>query len=91
MSNRVDADTIGAGCSHSVHFLFREPCSRSLHWFRRRADPWVVGLALRLSIPASALIPRGSEPLNPWSFVPALLHFFHRSFTGYPVKLTLPM
>ena len=36
---RVHADTVGAGCSHSVHFLVREPCSRSLRWFRCRLFP----------------------------------------------------
>ena len=74
---RVYAHATLKSCSHSVHFLFREPCSRSLHWFRRRADPSVVGLALRLSIPASALIPRGNKPLNPRSPVPAALHRVH--------------
>lgn len=39
--------TSGAGCSHSVHFLVREPCSRSFLWFRRRADQGVVRLPAR--------------------------------------------
>jgi hypothetical protein len=30
---RASADALLAGCSHSVHFLVREPCSRSLLWF----------------------------------------------------------
>lgn len=79
MSNRVDADTIGAGCSHSVHFLVSESCSRSFLWFRRRADQRVIGLAFGLGILTSALIPRGNKPLNPMSPVPATLHCFHNS------------
>ena len=88
---RVHPDTLRAGCSHSVHFLVREPCSRSLLWFRRRADQRVIGLAVGLGIGADALVPRGNKPLDPWSPVPAAPNCFHRSFTGYPVKLTLPM
>ena len=74
----VNADPSRAGCSHSVHFLVREPCSRSFLWFRRRPDQRVVGLAVGVGIPADALIPRGNEPLDPWSPVPAVLHCFHQ-------------
>lgn len=51
------ADALRTGCSHGVHFLVREPCSRSFLWFRRSVDQRVIGLALRLGIPANALIP----------------------------------
>lgn len=72
---RGHADAMLAACSHSVHFLVHEPCSRSLLWFRRRPNQRVIGLALGLGIPTSALIPRGDKPLNPWSPVPAGLHY----------------
>ena len=39
---RDHADALRAGCSHSVHFLVREPCSGSFLWFYRRADQRVV-------------------------------------------------
>ena len=76
---RFHAHALRAGCSHSVHFLGREPCSRSFLWFRRRPDQRVVGLALGVGIPADALIPRGNQPLDPWSPVPAAFHCVHRS------------
>ena len=41
---RIRAHPLRAGCSHSVHFLVREPCSRSSLWFRRCANQRVVGL-----------------------------------------------
>lgn len=75
---RLHADALGAGCLHSVHFLVRQPCSRSFTWFRRPADQGVVGLAFGLGIPANALIPRGNQPFNPLSSVPAALHCFHQ-------------
>ncbi len=71
------ADALCEGCSHSVHFLVRESCSRSFLSFRRRADQRVIGLARGIGIPPSALIPRGNKPLHPWSPVPAALHCFH--------------
>gem|GEM_PF-5798061 len=71
---RVHAGAVSAGCSHSVHFLVRETCSRSLLWFRRYADQRVLRLAVGLGIPVNALTPRGNQPLNPWSPVPAALH-----------------
>ena len=74
---RGHAHAVCAGCSHSVHFLVREPCSRSFRWFHRRADQRIVGLAFGLSIAADTLIPRGNQPLNPWSPVPAALHCVH--------------
>ena len=74
---RFHAHALRAGCSHSVHFLGREPCSRSFLWFRRRPDQRVVGLALGVGIPADALIPRGNQPLDPWSPVPAAFHCVH--------------
>lgn len=74
----VHADAVRAGCSDSVHFLVRETCSRSFLWFRRRADQRVVGLAVGLCIGTGALIPRGNQPLNPWSPVPAVLHCVHQ-------------
>ena len=77
LRQRGDADAVCAGCSHSVHFLVREPCSRSFLWFRRRADQRVIGPAVGLCIGADALIPRGNKPLNPWSPVPAALHCVH--------------
>ena len=76
---RADANAVRAGCSHSVHFLVCEPCSRSFLWFRRRADHRVICLAVGLGIPVRALIPRGNKPLNPWSPVPAVLHCAHFS------------
>jgi len=75
---RVHTDTVGAGCSHSVHFLSCEPSSRSFRWFRGRADQRVVGLAIGLGVPTNALIPRGNKPLNPWSPVPVVLHCAHQ-------------
>jgi len=78
LRKRDHADSLRAGCSHSVYFLVREACSRSLLWFHRRIDQRVVGLALGVGVPASALIPRGNEPLDPWSPVPAVLHCAHR-------------
>ena len=77
LRQRGDADAVCAGCSQSVHFLVREPCSRSFLWFRRRADQRVIGPAVGLCIGADALIPRGNKPLNPWSPVPAALHCVH--------------
>ena len=71
------ADALCAGCSHGVHFLVREPCSRSFGWFRRRADQRVVGLPGEAGLVADALIPRGNQPLNPGSPVPAMLHCVH--------------
>ena len=83
MSNRVHADTVGAGCSHSVHFLVREACSRSFLWFRRRADQKVIRLPFGLGILTSALIPRGNKPLDPWSPVPGAFHCVHpKCLTG---------
>lgn len=76
---RVHAHTLRAGCSHSAHFLVREPCSRSFTWFRRRADQRVIGSVL--GIGADALIPCGNELLNPWSSVPATLHCVHRMWS----------
>ena len=75
----VNADPSCAGCSHSVHFLVREPCSTSFLWFHRRPDQRVVGPVLGLRILADALIPRGDHPLNPLSPVPAMLHCVHRN------------
>lgn len=83
------ADAERAGCSHSVHFLVGEPCSRSFLWFRRRADQRVVGLAVGLCIGADALIPRGNQPLNPWSPVPAVLHCVH-SIPAAPAARFVP-
>ena len=77
LRKRDHADSLRAGCSHSVYFLVREACSRSLLWFHRRIDQRVVGLALGVGVPASALIPRGNEPLDPWSPVPAAFHCVH--------------
>ena len=57
---RDHADALRAGCSHSVHFLVREVCSRSLLWFRRRADQSIVGLSFGLDIPTNTVIPRGN-------------------------------
>lgn len=74
---RVHAHTLRAGCSHSVHFAVRQPCSRSFLWFRRRADQRVIGSALGLRIGVDALIPCGSKSLNPWSPVPVVFHCVH--------------
>jgi len=76
---RVHAGAVSAGCSHSVHFLVRETCSRSLLWFRRYADQRVLRLAVGLGIPVNALTPRGNQPLNPWSPVLAALHCVHHT------------
>lgn len=57
---RRHAHALRPGCSHSVHFLVREPCSRPSHWFRRSVDQRVIPLALGLGIPANDLIPRGN-------------------------------
>jgi hypothetical protein len=77
-SHGVHADALCAGCSHSVHFLVGQACSRSFLWFRRRADQRVVGLAVGLCIRANPLIPRGNQPLDPRSPVPTTLHCFHK-------------
>ena len=74
---RVHADALRAGCSHGVHFAVREACSRSFTWFRRRADQRIVRLSDRLGILPVSLIPRGSQPLNPRSPVPVVLHCVH--------------
>lgn len=78
-SHGVHADALCAGCSHSVHFLVGQACSRSFLWFRRRADQRVVGLAVGLCIRANPLIPRGNQPLDPRSPVPTTLHCFHHT------------
>lgn len=75
----LHADAALTGCSHSVHFLVCEPCSRSFLWFRRHPNQRVISLTVGVSIVARPSIPRGSELLNPWSSVPATLHCFHRS------------
>ena len=86
-SHGVHADALCAGCSHSVHFLVGQACSRSFLWFRRRTDQRVIRLPGRVGIPTSALIPRGNKPLDPWSPVPAALHCFHqRSPTAEPPR-----
>ena len=74
---RVHADALRAGCSHSVHFLVRQACSRSFLWLRRRVDQRIIGPVLGLRIIADALTPRGNKPLDPWSPVPAALHCVH--------------
>ena len=74
---RVHAHALRACCSHSVHFLVGEACSRSFLWFRRRPDQRVIGSVLGLGILADALIPGGNKPLNPWSPVPAAFHRVH--------------
>lgn len=71
-------EAAGAGCSHSVHFLIREVCSRSFLWIRRCADQWVAGLPGEVGIVVDALIPRGNQPLNPLPPVPATLHCAHQ-------------
>ena len=76
---RVDADPVLAGCSHSVHFAVREACSRSSTWFRRCADQRVVRLSGWGGILANALIPRGNQPLNSWSSVPVVVDGVHRT------------
>lgn len=76
-SHCVHAEPLCAGCSHSVHFLVGEACSRSFTWFHRRADQRVIGPILGLRIGADALTPRGSKSLDPWSPVPAAFHCFH--------------
>ena len=73
----AQADTQRAGCSHSVHFLVGEACSRSFLWFRRRPDRRVIGPVLRLGILADTLIPRGNQPLSPWPPVPVVLRCVH--------------
>ena len=79
LRQREHADAVRAGCSHSVHFAFREPCSRSFLWFRRHTDQSVVGRAYRVAVALQPLIPRGNELLNPWSSVPATLHCAHKN------------
>lgn len=71
-------DDLRAGCSHYVHFLVCKPCSRSFLRFLRRGDQWIIGPAIGLGIPMNASIPRGNQPLDPWSPVPAVLHCFHQ-------------
>ena len=78
LRQREHADAALPGCSHSVHFLLRKPCSRSFLWFRRCADQSVIRLALGVGIVARPLIPRGNELLNPWSSVPAAPNCFHQ-------------
>ena len=79
LGQRGDAQAVGAGCSHSVHFALRQACSRSSTWFRRRADQRVVRLSGGGVILAGALIPRGSEPLDPLSHVPVVVDGAHRT------------
>lgn len=81
---RVRTDASPAGCSHSVHFLARPPCSRSLLWFRRSVDQRVISLVFGLCIVADTLIPCRNQPLDPWSSVPAALNCFHRKTPGSP-------
>lgn len=73
----VHANTVLAGCSHSVHFAVSESCSRSLLWFRCRADQSIIHRALGIDRVAIPLIPRGNELLKPWSSVPTALNCFH--------------
>ncbi len=77
LCHRIHADALSTGCSHSVHFLVREPCSRSFTWFHRCTDQRVISLTLGVGGAANPLIPRGNELLNPWSPVPAAFHCFH--------------
>ena len=77
--NIGDAESVFQGCSHSVHFLVREPCSGSFLWFYRRADQRVVRFPGEVAVVADALIPCGNEPLDPWSPVPAAFHCVHQS------------
>lgn len=47
---RDHADSLHAGCSHSVHFLLHEACSGSFFWFRRRTDQRVIGPIFGLAV-----------------------------------------
>lgn len=87
-SQRVHAYTLCVGCSHGVHFLLGEACSRSFTWFRRRTDQQVARLSDRGGVLAEALIPLGNKPLNPRSLVPAVLNCFHPlTSSKHPVYL----
>ena len=78
-----DADAVGTGCSHSVHFLLRQPCSSASPWLRRRCDEWVVGLTHGLDGGPRRLIPHGNEPLDPLSPVSAMVNGVHpKCLTG---------
>lgn len=72
-----DTDAVGAGCSHSVHFLLSQPCSSASPWLCGGLDEWVVRLANRLGRVAEPLIPRGSQPLDPLSPVPVVVGGVH--------------
>ena len=82
LRQRGDADAVCAGCSHSVHFLVREACSRSSPWLCGRADEPIIGLVVRLIRAVRPLIPRGNEPLNALSPVPVVVdRAHHRALT----------
>ena len=71
------ADALLAGCSHSVHFLVREACSRSSRWLCCRVDERIIGLAVRLAPATRPLIPRGNQLLYPLSPVPVVVDGVH--------------
>ncbi len=74
-----DANAVGAGCSHSVHFLVGQRCSSASPWLRRRRDECAIGLAHGLGCNPKLLNPRGNKPLNPLSPVPVAFDGVHLS------------
>lgn len=83
---RVHPDTLRAACSHSVHFLVAETCSRSSPWLCRRVDERVIRLPVRLVHAAWPLIPRGNKPPDPLSPVPVALHCAHHTNTALDLR-----
>lgn len=79
LRQRCHADAVCAGCSHSVHFLIRKPCSRSSPWLCRRANERVILCTIGLGTLVEVLIPRGCQPLQLSSPVPAVLNQAHHT------------
>jgi hypothetical protein len=71
------ADTVRAGCSHSVHFLIRQPCSRSSPWPADAPMSGSSGSSAGRGALARTPIPRGNKPLDTLSPVPAVLNQVH--------------
>lgn len=72
----VHARAIGTGCSHSAHFLIRDPCSRPAPG-ADDADQRVIRLVSGHGTCAALLIPRGYEFLDPSSLFPVVAAQLH--------------
>lgn len=80
LRQRGDADAVGAGCSHSVHFLVGQRCSSASPWLCGGLDQRVLGLVSRFGHAARRSIPSGNKPLDPLSPVPAAFHYLHSRY-----------